>query len=70
MKKNPTTFLSILAIIVLAAVIISIPFSNPKNLREEYDGDSSASGIIDEAGIFDNDPETFIELDFMVQEYS
>lgn len=70
MKKNPTTFLSILAIIVLAAVIISIPFSNPENLREEYDGDSSASGIIDEAGIFDNDPETFIELDFMVQEYS
>lgn len=70
MKKNPTGILSILAIIALAAVIISIPLIKPKNLRKEYDGDFYNSGIIDESGIFDYDSETLFDLETMVQEYS
>lgn len=51
-----------------AAIVLSIFFGGQKNLREEFDGDTSLSGIIDDYGFYDDDSEKFAELEAYVRD--
>lgn len=73
MKKSSNglrTFLIIAAIIAgLCGLDYLIAFhTGSKNLAEGYSGSSAASGVIDENGIFDEDPAALRELDQLVKD--
>lgn len=68
MSKKISLLVILAGLVTAAAIVLSIFFGGQKNLREEFDGDTSLSGIIDDYGFYDDDSEKFAELEAYVRD--
>lgn len=66
MSKKISLIVVFAGLITAAVIVLSIFFGGQKNLREEFDGDTSLSGIIDDYGFYDDDK--LDELDELIQD--
>lgn len=66
MNKKISLIVVFAGLITAAVIVLSIFFGGQKNLREEFDGDTSLSGIIDDYGFYDYDK--LDELDELIQD--
>lgn len=66
MNKKISLIVVFAGLITAAVIVLSIFFGGQKNLREEFDGDTSLSGIIDDYGFYDDDK--LDELDELIQD--
>lgn len=66
MNKKISLIVVFAGLITAAVIVLSIFFGGQKNLREEFDGDTSLSGIIDDYGFYDDDK--LDELDEIIQD--
>lgn len=66
MSKKISLIVVLAGLITAAVIVLSIFFGGQKNLREEFDGDTSLSGIIDDYGFYDYDK--LDELDELIQD--
>lgn len=66
MSKKISLIVLLAGLITAAVIVLSIFFGEQKNLREEFDGDTSLSGIIDDYGFYDDDK--LDELDELIQD--
>lgn len=55
MSKKISLIIVLAGLITAAVIVLSIFFGEQKNLREEFDGDTNLSGIIDDYGFYDDD---------------
>ncbi len=66
MNKKISLIVVFAGLITAAVIVLSIFFGGQKNLREEFDGDTSLSGIIDDYGFYDDDK--LDELDELIRD--
>lgn len=66
MSKKISLIVLLAGLITAAVIVLSIFFGEQKNLREEFDVDTSLSGIIDDYGFYDDDK--LDELDELIQD--
>lgn len=66
MNKKISLIVVFAGLITAAVIVLSIFFGGQKNLREEFDGNTSLSGIIDDYGFYDYDK--LDELDELIQD--
>lgn len=66
MNKKISLIVVFAGLITAAVIVLSIFFGGQKNLREEFDSDTSLSGIIDDYGFYDDDK--LDELDELIRD--
>ncbi len=70
MKKKLFVIIPVISLILAGLVVYNLVLKKPKNIGKGFDGDSSKSCVIDDAGIFDDDEDTLDKLNELAEDYS
>lgn len=70
MKKKLFVIIPVISLLLAGLVVYNLLLKKPKNIGKGFDGDSSKSCVIDDAGIFDDDEDTLDKLNELAEDYS